>query len=313
MNKKSNLRYNSFNNHLKKYFGEKVYKIPIDAHIPCPNKDGRISKNGCIFCDKYGSGPIKTGKLSIEEQIEKGIKNIGKKYKAKKFLAYFQANTNTGTSVKKIKKMCETALNYKEITGISIGTRPDWIFKEHFNYFKELNKKTYLWIELGLQSIHSKSLKFLRRNHSLADFIKTFLKLNESQIKVCAHSIIGIPGETHSDMMETAKFLSAIGVDGVKIHLLHILKNTDLENLYQKGIIKLLSLEEYIKLVADYLEYISSEIIIQRLTGERDREIFVAPKWALNKGLVIQRIREELIKRNSYQGKKIDFSINKKL
>ncbi len=301
-------RYNSFNSHLKKLFGEKVYKIPIDAHLSCPNKDGKISKEGCIFCDKYGSGPIKTRNLSVKRQIEEGILRIGKKYGTKKFIAYFQAHTNTNAPLGKLRELFELALSFKEIVGISVGTRPDWVFKEHVEFFEELNKKTYLWIELGLQSIHRKSLIFLRRNHELSDFLKTTIELKKRGIKVCAHTIIGIPDETKEDILETARFLSAIGVDGVKIHLLHILKNTELERMYREGKIKLLEEREYIELVVDFLEYLSPEIIIQRLTGERDREIFIAPKWALNKTKVLNGIKEELERRDTFQGKKLRFS-----
>ncbi len=301
-------RYNSFNTHLKKTFGEKVYKIPIDSHLSCPNKDGKISKDGCVFCDRYGSGPIKTGKLKIEEQIEIGIKRIGKKYNIKKFIAYFQANTNTAASPERLIKIFETALKYKQIVGISIGTRPDWIFKNHFPLLEELNKKTYLWVELGLQTIHFKGLKFLRRNHNLSDFVKTTMELKKRGIRVCAHTIIGIPDETKEEIIETARFLSAINIDGVKIHLLHILKNTDLEQMYLQGKINLLSFGEYISFTTDFIEHLSQNIIIQRLTGERDKEIFIAPEWALNKLNVINGIKTELEKRDSFQGKKLIFS-----
>jgi len=301
-------RYNSFNTHLKKEFGEKVYKIPIDSHLSCPNKDGKISKEGCIFCDKYGSGPIKTGRLKIEEQIERGIERIGKKYNVKKFIAYFQANTNTATSPERLKIIFEKALKYKQIVGISIGTRPDWIFKDHLPVLEELNNKTYLWVELGLQTIHYEGLKFLRRHHSLSDFVKTFSELKKRGIKACAHTIIGIPGENREQIIDTARFLSAMEISGVKIHLLHILKNTDLEKYYTEKKIQLLSPEEYISLVTDFLEHLSPDIIVQRLTGERDREIFIAPEWALNKLDIINRIRDELKKRDSFQGKKLVFS-----
>ncbi len=304
-------RYNSFNSHLKKVFGEKVYKIPLDPHFSCPNKDGQISKKGCIFCDKYGSGPIKTRNLSIKEQIETGIERVKKKYKAKKFIAYFQAHTNTNASKEKLQKIFNLALSYKEIVGISIWTRPDWIFKEHLELLEKLNKQTYLWVELGIQSIHHKSLAFLRRNHGVSDFLKTTIELQKRGIRVCAHTIIGIPDEKEDEIIETARFLSALGVKGVKIHLLHILKNTDLETLYREGRIKLLSLNEYVSFVVEFLEHLKEDIIIQRLTGERDKEIFIAPQWALNKGKVLEKIREELIKRNTYQGKKAKFSVEK--
>ncbi len=305
-------RYNSFNNHLKEVFGEKVYKIPLDPHFPCPNKDGKISKEGCIFCDKYGSGPIKTGRLKIKEQIGTGMERISKKYKAKKFIAYFQANTNTAASTERLQKIFDIALSFKDIVGISIGTRPDWVFSDHLELLEKLNKRTYLWVELGLQTIHSRGLKFLRRHHDLADFVKTTLELKKRGIRVCAHTIIGIPGEAKEDMIETARFLSAIEVNGVKIHLLHILKNTDLEKLYEEGKIKLLEKDEYVSLTVDFLENLSPGIIIQRLTGERDREIFVAPQWALNKLDVIESIRKEFERRNSYQGKNLNFSALRK-
>lgn len=295
-------RYLSFNEHLKKVFNTRVHKIPVNAGFYCPNKDGTFSSKGCIFCDEYGSGPIYNKNISITEQILQGIEIKKKRFGAEKFIVYFQAHTNTYTSREILAKYIDEALKIKDVAGISIGTRPDCLPDEMFNLIDETSKKTYLWLELGLQSIHLKSLKFLNRNHTFSDFLNSFLEAKRRNIRVCVHVILGIPGEDKEEMLETAKVLNLLKIDGIKIHPLHVLKNTELEKLYLKNKVKLLEKEEYVNLVCDFIEYLHPETVIQRLTGERERELFVDPEWLLNKTEILNSIDNELVRRNSYQG-----------
>jgi radical SAM protein (TIGR01212 family) len=294
--------YNSFNSFLKKKFqGQKIRKIPINAGFPCPNKNGRISRHGCIFCDTFGSGPIKTFELPIVQQIQRFI-GTGKDFK---YIAYYQAHSNTEAPVEELRKKYEIIFEFKEIVGLFIGTRPDAIAGEVYPLLEELNEKTYLTVELGLQSIHAKSLEFLNRNHTYSRFLETYEKLRTRHIDVVVHLIVGIPGETRADMLATVKEMNRIQPSGVKFHLMHVLKHTPLLDMYEKGEIKLMNKEEYAAVMIDLLEHLDPGIVIHRLTGERDKEIFHAPSWALNKHEVIHAIRSQMAQRNSFQGKQL--------
>ncbi len=294
-------RYNSFSAFLKKKFNrQKVRKIPINAGFPCPNKNGRISSQGCIFCDTYGSGPIKTFELSIPEQI----KRFMGKQKEFKYIAYYQAHSNTCAPVEELRKKYEMIFDFPGIVGLFIGTRPDAIAPGVYPLLEELNKRTYLAVELGLQSIHAKSLDYLNRNHTYYQFLDTFQQLKKRKIDVLVHLIIGIPGESESDMVETVHEMNCIKPAGIKFHLLHVLRNTRLYDMYHRGEFRLLEKDEYVNLVVTLLEHLDPSIVIHRLTGERDREIFYAPAWAMNKNDVIQSIRKAMEERDTYQGKR---------
>jgi len=296
--------YNSFSSFLKKKFNrQKVKKIPINAGFPCPNKNGHISDKGCIFCDTYGSGPIKTFELSITEQINRFIGDR----RDFKYIAYFQAHANTCAPVQELRKKYEIIFNFKDIVGLFIGTRPDAIEAEVYPLLEELNKKTYLTVELGLQSIHPKSLQFLNRNHTYQQFLDTFSKLKQRNIDVVVHLIVGIPGESPADMLQTVQEMNRIKPAGVKFHLMHVLKNTRLFEMYENSnSIKLPEEEEYVDLIIYLLEHLDPSIVIHRLTGERDKEIFHAPLWALDKNKVIHAIRSKMIAKNTSQGRRVD-------
>ncbi len=294
--------YNSFSQYLIKKFGERVQKVSVDAGFKCPNKDGTLSTKGCIFCDKYGSGPVKFFGLPLTEQIEKGIEFAKVRYGANLYIIYFQAHTNTYCSWEKLEEYIKLALSYRGVVGISIGTRPDTLSEEILNGLSELSKTIYLWLELGLQSIHDKSLKFLNRNHTFADFEIAFKRAKNRKIQVCAHVILGIPGETWEEMMETAKYLGKIEIDGVKIHPLHVLSGTELQRMYEQNEINLLEKDNYVSLVVDFIERLHPSTIIHRITGERERSLLVAPQWVLKKSEVIADIEKEFQKRRSYQG-----------
>lgn len=292
--------YNSFNSFLKKKFdNQKVRKIPINAGFSCPNKNGQISYNGCIFCDTYGSGPPRTFELSINEQIKKFIENRTQF----KFIAYYQAHSNTYAPVEVLREKYEVIFSFPEIIGLFIGTRPDSIAPEVYPLLEELNKRTYLTIELGLQSVHSKSLRYLNRNHTFQQFLDTFSLLKERNIDVVVHLVIGIPEETESDVLETIKEMNRLKPAGIKFHLMHVLKNTPLFDMYQRKEFELLGKDEYVNLVVTVLEHLDPSIVIHRLTGEREKEIFYAPEWAMNKNDVIQSIRNTLKARDTYQGR----------
>jgi len=292
--------YYSFNTFLKgKFNNQKVRKIPINAGFSCPNKDGKLSDKGCIFCDRFGSGPVKTYDLSIFEQIEQFIKN----HPGIKYIAYYQAHTNTYAPYEELKRKFEIAFSFEDIVGIFIGTRPDSIEGEVYPLFEELNNRTYLSVELGLQSIHLKSLVFLNRNHSYKQFLYTFLKLKQMNIDVVVHLIIGIPGETKQDMFETVREMNRLKPAGIKFHLMHVLRETPLYDLFKRERFKLLQKEEYVNLIVYLLERLDPSIVIHRLTGERDKELFYAPEWALNKADVINSIKSKMKELNTFQGK----------
>ena len=291
--------YYSFDKFLKsKFDGIKTWKIPINAGFLCPNKDGNKSERGCTYCDKYSSGLINTFTLSIEEQIEMFINRRSER----QFVAYFQANSNTYASIEELREKYNTIFKYKNIKGLFIGTRPDSIKDEVYSLLEEINNKTYLCIELGLQSVHQKSLSFLNRNHSYQDFLDSYVKLKNLNIDVVVHLIIGIPGETEDDILKTIDEMNRIKPAGIKLHMLHLLKDTHLLDIYNKNKFKLFEMEEYTDLIVLLLEYLDPEIVIHRLTGERDRELFVAPAWALKKAETIQLIQKKMLDKNTYQG-----------
>ncbi len=294
--------YNSFNAFLReKFSSKKVRKIPINAGSPCPNKNGKVSNKGCIFCDTYGSGPIKSFDLSITEQISRFISD--RPNREFKYIAYYQAHSNTYGPVEELREKYEIIFNFPEIIGLFIGTRPDAIAPGVYPLLDELNERTYLTIELGLQSIHTKSLQYLNRNHTYRQFLDTFFRLKEKSIDVVVHLILGIPGETEPGMLATVKEMNRLKPAGIKFHLMHVLKNTPFFDMYRKEKFKLLGKDEYVDLVVTLLEHLDPSIVIHRLTGERDREIFYAPDWALDKNAVIQSIRKTMTERKTFQGR----------
>jgi len=295
-------RYYSVNDFFRtKFSGQKVIKIPIQAHFDCPNKDGSLSNKGCIFCDLYGSGPIQSWSFSIRQQIETFIRE----HPGRKYVAYYQAHTNTYAPVAELEKKYRIVFSYKDVVGLFVGTRPDAIADEVYPLLKKMKKSIYLAVELGLQSIHEKSLVFLNRNHTYLDFIKTFAVLKKHEIDVVVHLIIGIPGETPDDMLSTVREINRLKPAGVKFHLFHILKGTALHNFHIQNPFPLLPQEQYVELIVFLLEHLDPSIVIHRLTGERDREIFVAPIWAQNKMRVLAGIHKKMEDLNTFQGGKL--------
>lgn len=290
-------RYNQYSQYLQDIFGCKVYKITIDAGFSCPNRDGKISTKGCIFCDEGGS--FSQAPPSIEANIER----LKKRFKAEKFISYFQAFSNTYAPVEKLKPLYDSAVAHPDIIGLSIGTRPDCVDEEKLDLIASYkDNDRMVWIEYGLQTVHNKTLDFINRGHSFEDFVKAVEWTKARDINTCAHVIIGLPGETRDDILETARTIAKLGVDGVKIHLLCVMKNTELERLYNKGEISLLSPDEYVSIVCDFLELLPPSVTIHRLAGNGLKELLVAPQWLNEKFKVLNMIDRELDRRGSYQG-----------
>lgn len=296
--------YNDYNSYLKARFGCKVYKIGLDAGFTCPNRDGTKGSSGCSYCNDDGSrATYADPNKSVKEQLAARIEYLKEKYGAEKFIAYFQAFSNTYASVDKLKSIYDEVLGFEKIAGISIGTRPDTIDRDKLKLISSYKDAGYeVWMEYGLQSIHDKTLKKINRGHDFRDFMDALELTREFGIPVCVHIIIGLPGETRQDVIETAKKLTELKMDGVKIHLLHILKGSPCEKLYKEGALNVLSQDEYAELVCDFLENLSGDIIIQRLTGEGPRQNHIAPLWALDKTGTINRIEEISRQRGSRQG-----------
>ena len=301
-------RYNQYSAHLKNKFGAKVYKITLDAGFSCPNRDGTISTGGCIFCDEGGSfSQAHSNLLSIEQQVETGIETLSARFKAQKFMSYFQAYSNTYKPVKELEKIYNSALNHPDIVGISIGTRPDCIDNDKLNLIASLNDDYYTWVEYGLQSIHNKTLEKINRGHDFDCFLRAYEQTKEKGINVCVHVIFGL-WETYDEIMQTAQKLADLKVDGVKIHMLCALENTKLANIYRAGEIDFMSEDEYVKTTCDFLEYLPKETTIHRLAGNGLKQNLIAPRWLGAKFDCLNKIDKEFIKRNSHQGLKFIYN-----
>ena len=297
-------RYNNFNTYLRNIFGCRVQKITIDAGFSCPNRDGTISTRGCIYCNVRGSGTgaHATG-LSVTDQLLQGKRVLSKRYKAKKFIAYFQAFSNTYAPFDKLKSLYEEALEVDDVVGLSIGTRPDCVDESVLELLQGYGKKYLVWIEYGLQSVHDATLAFINRGHDFKCFKKTVAATKNRGIKICAHVILGLPNEKKTDMLKTARAVASMEIDGLKIHLLYVVKGTKLDKLYATGKYRCLEQHEYVDLVCDFLERIPKNMIIQRLTGDPHPEELVAPMWSKKKMETMDLIKETLEKRDSWQGK----------
>ena len=299
-----NKRYNDLNSYFRSIFGCRVQKITIDAGLSCPNRDGKISTGGCIYCNTRGSGTGAHAKgHSVTDQILAGKKALSNRYKAKKYIAYFQSFTNTYAPLDRLKSLYEEALAIDDVVGLSIGTRPDCVDESVLKLIESYAKTHLIWIEYGLQSIHDRSLALINRGHDFQCFKDAVDATLNRGIKICAHVILGLPEEKRSHMIETAKTISKMGIDGIKIHLLYVIKGTRLEKLYRQGAYKCLKQQQYVNLVCDFLERIPGDMVIQRLTGDPHPEELVAPQWSIKKAKTLSLIKETLEKRDSWQGK----------
>ena len=299
-----NKRYHTLNYHYKNKYGKKTFKVSLNGNFSCPNKEK--DGHGCIFCSRLGSGDFAGNKNDdLITQFNKVKKIMEQKWPNSYYIGYFQANTNTYAPLNELKEKYETILNLPNVIGLNVATRSDAINKSCYDYLEELNKKTNLTIELGLQSIHEKTLKFINRGHDLANFKKAVKELQKRNIEVVVHIINGLPGETKEDMIETVKYLNKLKINGLKIHMLHIIKNTDLADYYEKHPFHKKTEEEYIDIVISQLEYLDPKIVIHRITGDPKKEDLIAPTWLLKKFCVLNDIDKEMVKRNTYQGAKL--------
>ena len=295
--------YYRFSDYLKETFGEKVYRVPVDAGFSCPNRDGTKGIGGCIYCDNRGSAaPFVRRDRSVREQIEEGAQRVLKRYKARKFIVYFQAFSNTYESPEVLEKIYSQALGFEGMVGVAIATRPDCADPLKLDVIQKVFEGMHVWMEYGLQSVHESSLAWMQRGHGARAFEDAVAMTRAYPFRVCAHIIFGLPGETREMMLETVHHLVRIGIDDLKIHMLHVLKGTRLAKVYEQAPFKLLSMEEYISLVCDALEILPPSVVIQRLTGDAPAENLVAPKWILKKQETLSGIREELIRRGTRQG-----------
>lgn len=303
----TNKRYHTLDYYYKQKFKQKIFKVSLDAGLTCPNIDGKVGYGGCIYCSKSGSGEFAGNKNEpIEVQFEKIKGMMLKKWPNAKYIGYFQAHTNTYTSVEKLKEMHNKILSKENVIGISIATRPDCIDNECLNYLAELNNKTYLTVELGLQTTNEKTAKLINRCHTLECFENTVKNLRKKNINVVVHIINGLPYETKEDMLNTVKYLNTLDIQGIKIHMLSITKDTAIEKMYQKEKFSLLSKEEYIDIVISQLELLRPEIVIHRITGDPKIDDLIEPNWLTKKFCVLNDIDKEMIKRNTYQGKALE-------
>ena len=306
----TNKRYHTLDYYYKQKFGCKVFKISLNGGFSCPNIDGTLGTKGCIYCSPLGSGEF-AGKScdNLIKQFNEIKTMMNKKWNGL-YIGYFQARTNTYGDLKTLKEKYETILKLENVVGLSIATRPDSITDECLEYLEELNKKTFLTIELGLQTIHEKTTKLINRCHTLECFDNMVKKLREKNINVVVHIINGLPYETKEMMLETIKHINKLDIQGIKIHMLHIIKNTELEKLYKEKPFHVLTKEEYVNIVCDQLELLRPEIVINRITGDPKKEDLIEPTWLLKKFCVLNEIDKELVRRNSYQGKNIKKSDN---
>ena len=298
-------RYYSWNNHLRDVFGEKVFKVAIDGGFTCPNRDGTAARYGCTFCSQLGSGDFAGSRRDdLAKQFQTIKRRMQTKWRDGKTIGYFQAFTNTYAPVAELREKFEVILEQEGVVGLSIATRPDCLPDDVVDYLAELHDRTYLWIELGLQSIHETTAAHINRAHDYACFLEGVEKLRARGIRVCAHLIDGLPLETHDMMMETARAIAGLDLQGVKIHLLHLMKRTGMVRQYEEGLVQLMEKDEYVRIVCDQLEVLPPEMIIHRLTGDAPRDLLIGPAWSLKKWEVLNAIDDELKRRESFQGKR---------
>lgn len=297
-----NKRYHTQNYHLRHTFGSKVAKISLDAGFTCPNIDGTVGRGGCIYClDGSGSG----SRLSLEEQFCEVREKMNKKWESDKYIVYLQAHSNTYAPVENLRALYEKVLSFDKVVGISIATRADCLDDEKIELLAELSKRTYLNLELGLQSVFDHTARLINRGHTFEVFLVAYDKLYAKDIKVCVHLINGLPGETREMMMESVRRVSELNPFSIKLHLLHVLRGTPLADMYERGEVEVFELFDYVKLICDELEIIPPETVIQRLTGDGMAETLVAPLWSKKKFVVLDEIDKEMQRRGAFQGDRL--------
>lgn len=297
-------RYHSLSYHLRKKFGGKVFKIPLDAGFTCPNRDGTLGTGGCLFCSPKGSGDFAGSRnLTIPQQFEKIKTMMHRKWREGSYIAYFQAFSNTYADVTHLNELYSQAVKQPGVVGLAIATRPDCLPEEVLDLLSILNERIYLWVELGLQTIHPRTAHNLNLGYDYEQFYQALTKLRRLNIETVAHIILGLPGENRADMLATSEVVANLDLQGIKIHLLHLMQGTGLVKLYEQNKLRFLEKDEYINLVVDILEKLPKDMIIHRLTGDSPRELLIGPEWSLHKWEVLNAIDHEMAKRNTWQGK----------
>lgn len=297
-------RYHSLNYFLRNKFNEKIYKISLDGGFTCPNRDGKVAKGGCTFCSARGSGDYAGSRiLSINEQFADRKKMMEKKWKDGKYIAYFQAYTNTYAPVEELRQKYEEAISQENVVALSIATRPDCLDDDVVDLLEEISKKTYLWVELGLQTVNDESARNFNRGYDFEVFKEGIKKLQDRNIEVVVHTIFGLPGETKEDMLKTVDYVAHSGAQGIKFHLLHLMKGTQMVKQYESGELQLLSQENYIDLICKGIAMLPQEMVVHRLTGDAPRESLIGPMWSLKKWEVLNSIDKALEDNDIYQGK----------
>jgi radical SAM protein (TIGR01212 family) len=297
-------RYRAFSRFLRERFGTRVHRVTLDGGFTCPNVDGRVAVGGCVFCDNRSFSPNRRlPRTSIRAQVERGVTLLGKRYGADRFLAYFQAATNTYAPVEKLRRLYDEAVAHPQIVGLAIGTRPDCVPDPVLDLIEGYARERYVCLELGLQSRHDRSLDWMNRGHHFDAFVDAVRRCQGRGFDVCAHLILNLPGESRDDMLATADALAALPLQAVKIHNLHVVRNTPLERMYQDGEVRLFEREEYVAVVCDFLERLPPHLVIHRLSGDAPPDYLVAPGWCLDKPALLAAIHAELERRDGWQGK----------
>ena len=299
--------YHSLDYELKHRFGEKVYKLTLNGGMSCPNRDGKISFGGCIFCSEGGSGEFASAAcLSIPDQIQDAKKRLAGKRPVNQYIAYFQAYTNTYGPIEHLRKIFTEAIEDPEIVLLSIATRPDCLPKEVIDLLAELNQKKPVWVELGLQTIHEASARFIRRGYPLEVYTDAVERLSAHGIEVVTHVILGLPGETREMMLDTVKYLNTLPIQGIKLQLLHVLEGTDLRTYYKNTGFHVLEEDEYANLILECIEHLKPEITVHRITGDGPKDLLIAPLWSRKKRSVLNHIHHEMKEKNCWQGKALE-------
>jgi radical SAM protein (TIGR01212 family) len=298
-------RYHAFSRSLRRRFGARVARVTIDAGFTCPNVDGTVTTGGCVYCDNRSFSPNRRlPRASVRAQVERGVALLGPRYGAERFLAYFQAATNTHAPVERLRRLYDEALEHPQVAGLAVGTRPDSVPGPVLDLLEGYARGRYVCLELGLQSIHDRSLDWMNRGHHYDAFVDAVGRCRGRGLDLCAHVILGLPGESRDDMLATADALAALSVDAVKIHNLHVVRGTPLEEMYRRGEVTMMGREEYVQVVCDFLERLPPAMVIHRLNGDAPPDWLVAPAWCRDKAGLLRDMGAELGRRDSWQGKK---------
>ncbi len=300
------VRYHSFGRYLRQRFGCRVHKVTIDAGFTCPNLDGTLGRGGCTYCNNCGFSPnVRQGAASVRDQIARGIAAVGRHRKARRFIAYFQAYSNTYAPVPRLRELYDEAWRFPEVAALAIGTRPDCVDEAVIDLVAGYTKRGEVWLEYGLQSAHDRTLEAINRGHTYRAFLDAIELTRDRGVRICVHTILGLPGEDREMMLDTHRRLAELPVDGIKIHLLHIMRHTVMESQHRQGEVTLLTRPEYVQLVCDVLEILPPTVTIQRMHADAPCDVLVAPDWCLDKQGVLSDIRAELVRRDTWQGKRL--------